>query len=275
MLVPLMAVLGACAGPGQPPAAGPVESVRVGTFTPSNHGFTFTNRFEGSPLPPSLRNDDSPLGVALRTAIEPRAPRRFGLCGGMSLAAADFYLAGESPAMTPIPPVDGSPMFAYLQRRQMDSFGRSSAMVLKFWQWMNLPDQSDDGPTPATLTRRDVPRILATLRSGRLLPIGLVYVKGAANNLAPASPTGDLWENHQVLAYGFDQFPDRLELLIYDPNFPRDDSLRIRIADADRATCFKRIDRTGREKAIRGFFVMPYTPVKPPTEICMRQEKKP
>src|SRR5204863_294830 len=79
-------------------------------------------------------------------------PREYGLCGGMSLAAADFYLANKPVPDFTKPPAQGTPLYEYMYQRQADSMGPLGVMALKFWGWMRLPDHSEKGECTQKLT---------------------------------------------------------------------------------------------------------------------------
>ena len=224
-------------------------------FLPSNHGFRFRNAFIGTPLPPALRG----LGIERQM----RVPSRYGLCGGMSLAAADYFLADAAIPDAVSVPEEGTPLYGYIYRRQTDSLGPLAIMATKFVRWMQLPDSAAEGDSTASLTAKELPAVLSRLGKGELVPLGLVYAKsgGRSNDKA--------WENHQVLAYraspaaegtGYDFF-------IYDPNYPGHDGVVIRVRplpnDGDGVACTLRTG-PGRERTVRGLFPMPYTRAVPP-----------
>lgn len=270
-ILPLL--LAGCAAPKAKPEAVQPPPDRTSTFLPSTHGFKFVNHFEGSPLPAALRDPSSPLGAILGGPAGKNIPATFGLCGGMSLTAADHYLAGVPMPADTAPPAPGTPLYEHLYQRQVESLGDSGVMVLAFWKWMNLPDFPEGlnpsvGPESAQyLTRKELPGILARLRRGEIVPLGLVLVRSRSNTRAPSSRAGQLWNNHQVIAYACsDSVKFGYTLRIYDPNFPDDDNVKIRLDklsgtfDSLRAT---RVTGTGRTTRVRGIFPMPYTPSRP------------
>jgi hypothetical protein len=216
------------------------------SFRPSRHGFRFVNSFTGSPLP--LEGWTKELGV----------PERFGLCGGMSCAAADLYIAGvEVPGGT-TPPERGAALYDYIYQRQVSTFALG-AMAMKFIEWMEAPEEGERGTHARTA--EELPQILAALDEGRPVVLGLVFVartSGGAQRKA--------WENHQVLAYAAERLPmGVVELRIYDPNFPGADDAVIRYVPSPDGVRIARIVPGRGRKAVRGFFAMPYTPVRPPS----------
>lgn len=286
-------------------------------FTPSRHGFAFTNHFTGSSLPPELRDADSGFMLWARTIAEKHGnlPEEFGLCGGMSLLAADYYLAKQTIPDSTAAPEQATPLYDAIYQRQRDSLGPGAAYILKFAHWMTIPDttprtsvvpeapvdptdanaedaaeQTDDASAPAppestsSLTRLELPAILASLDRGDLVPLGLVLTR---------SGRGRLWNNHQVLAYALERPDDAtLHIRIYDPNYPADDNCILRVeglgigtigldaatpahadviaslAPGDPSTTgdtvrITRIPSNAGARNVRGLFPMPYTPVEP------------
>jgi hypothetical protein len=132
--------------PAIAPAPTPAPEPRV--FLPSTHGFAFVNAFKGSPLPPALRR----LPVFAQDAI----PARFGLCGGMCLLAADYFHADAPMPQETEPPADGTPLYAAIYQRQLDSFDGIN-LPLRVLQLMASPDAGPNGLE--ALTARELPGI--------------------------------------------------------------------------------------------------------------------
>lgn len=270
MIRPLLTLLLiAIAGQPQPAPAPPAPAtapVQARAFLPSTHGFKFPNRFRGVPLPASLRDKNSAVAAIFRAALaDAKLPDRFGLCGGMSAAAADFFWADLPRPDATSPPVQDTPLYEYLHARQMDSLGDELLMVLKFWQWMNLPDTADEGQSTASLTTAEVPIITARLREKGLVPVGLVYVRHSRNAAAAGSRAGELWDNHQVLAYASSEpAPGTTIFRIYDPNYPDDDGVTVTVRTVEGSSRCELRAGGGKVRAVRGIFAMPYARVTPP-----------
>ncbi|MFB6147220.1 MAG: hypothetical protein ABEJ08_05980, partial [Halobacteriaceae archaeon] len=86
-------------------------------FHPSYHGFSFTTYFTRLPSLPDLPQD-------IDSEIEDMNVE-YGLCGGMALAARDFYL-DDRPIPARESPPDSGPLFDYLWQRQLDTFDRDN-----------------------------------------------------------------------------------------------------------------------------------------------------
>jgi hypothetical protein len=216
-------------------------------FKPSVHGFRFANRFPGYPL-------SFPTPTLLRTSTY------YGLCGGMCYAALDFLLAGRSIPLDASPPQQGSPLHRYLYRRQIASFGPLGACVARFAAWMALPDDTPFGTRRRTYDQFQAVR--TRLDGGQPVVLGVIYVS--------AAETPAIWKNHQVLAYGYSQVSDTaFDINIYDPNFPLDDAVVIRVERVAVGRgifglrCTQKVAGQA-EKKVRGFFIAPHRPLMPP-----------
>lgn len=256
LTIGLALLLAGCSGvePSKPapvPAPVPVAGTPAPTkvipslagFQPSRHGFAFVNSFSGSPLPIDLGTKSTKL------------PSSFGLCGGMSFAAADYFLAHKESPPNTRPPAQGTALYTYLYKRQATSIGPMGAMGLKFIQWMRLPT-SGAGSTHE-LTLQELPGIAAALTRREPVVIGLVLVT--------AAETPEPWHNHQVLAYGVDEsVAGRTDIRIYDPNFPKRDDVVIRITREGEDCLIESIVPNRRTSRVWGLFRMSYVPVVPP-----------
>jgi hypothetical protein len=226
-------------------------------FSSSLHGFRFLNSFSGYPLPFTVP----------QLPFVPPVASSYGLCGGMSAAAADFFYAGRSLPQQERVPDRRAALYRYLYRRQLDSFTPLGEPVLRFQRWMDMPEDAPLGTWQRTMAEFE--RLRSLFDAGvPIAPIGLVY-----------SGRGEpLWENHQVLAYGYAETPQGFDLHVYDPNYPLNDQVVVRceraplqVAGAGGLRC-ARVARVsdGRGGAMedtrraRGFFLMPYTPTEPP-----------
>ncbi len=187
------------------------DSARV--FSASGSGFAFANRWPH--VAPLRFRMGGPVPVEL--AIGDAAN---GLCGGMAFAALDLWFAGLPAPPDGEPPLEGTPRFGYLVRRQLDSLelGLGPArFYLLGAPWRSAGSRSDE------VLRREVPRVRRDLEAGRPVAIGLVHAMSAN----PAT----LIQDHQVVAHGLDAgpAPGSLSLRIYDPNLPGDDTVRLTV----------------------------------------------
>lgn len=256
------------------PACPPTTCTPVGPLLPSTHAFKFDNSFSLTiPLP----------------APFPPITAGYGLCGGMASAALDYFLSCIPIPSTSSVPAFGTPLYNYLLSRLLDSLGRPGFdMVKKFLSWTQRPDINSNllataegaigpaaniilGPLPAGVAhfvkvngvqeltaREEFPATVASLSAGRMLVLGLVYKGPGAL---------DIWENHQVLAYGIDRVSSTVtNIKVYDPNHHDDDRALIScelLAGGTRVRCLEVLSRASNEK-VRGFFRMPYTHKTPP-----------
>lgn len=235
-------------------------AVNFNAFVPSKHGFRFVNSFKGSPIP----------GV-VGLAASQLTGGSYGLCGGMSAAAADAFIARQSIPTSTTPPASGTTLYAYLLQRQTDSF-LGMELPARFAGWSGV---SEFGPLGTrALTIDPAHQIADRLRAGQPAVLGLVY----------AGPTNGrkIWDNHQVLGFTLasDQDPRSLRVRVYDPNYPGNDRVTIdakhEIAGfalspmglpiaVEGLTCQR--SGSGRNPTstapVRGYFMMPYTPAEP------------
>ena len=221
-------------------------------FKPSLHGFKFANSFPGYPLPFSLPYLP---GLAEVSKI-------YGLCGGMTSAVYDFFLAGRPISPRKEIPSKRTKLYKYLYKRQLDTFGAFGKYIARFVKWMSAPDDTLHGTWKRTYD--EFTRIRSTLDDENPVLLGLVYVSWR-DTLA-------LWQNHQVMAYGYTKVSDTVfHIHIYDPNFPEQDQMVIRAEKvavagglAQGLKCTHQQLDGAFSKNVRGFFTMPYAPVPPP-----------
>ena len=231
------------------PDLSPVE------FRPSRHGFAFANNFADYQLP---------FSVPTLPDLALTVPGTFGLGGGMTLAALDFLIANQPLPEFETAPFSG-PLYEYLYRRQIDSFGVYGQQIVRLGHWMGLPPDTLYGTQRHTFNQ--VEQIKKSLDVGNPVPLNLVYFSG--------DYVERVWDNHQVLACEYtDYFGGQLDLLIYDPDYPGQDNVLLRcdeipVGEGDPSsgghTGFDCVLVVGDEETpIHGFFAYPYVPVTPP-----------
>jgi hypothetical protein len=174
-------------------------------FSPSVHGFHFANTW---PSVPAFW-----LGFGLVRLGLGDAAR--GLCGGMSQAVRDRFERGEAPPADAVAPAEGTPLFAEIARRQLDSFDRLLFVPLRFWRVALEPASARDRESAT----KAWPAIRAEVDAGRLAMIGLVRSAGANPLRAELG--------HQVVGYRYDETAERVAIGIYDPNHPGDDAVEL------------------------------------------------
>jgi hypothetical protein len=188
-----------------------MASRSVPGFVPSVHGFHFANRW---PSAPAFWIGSGYLRLGVGDASK-------GFCGGMSQAVRDRFERGEAPPPDRTSPMPGTPLFAEMAGRQLDSFDRLVVVPARF-AWMALQPAADRARSSAT---HGWPAIRAEIDAGRLAMVGLVRATG--RDLF----TGEL--GHQVVGYRYDEAADGVRIGIYDPNHPDDDAVELVMARAD------------------------------------------
>jgi hypothetical protein len=216
----------------------------VGTipnFTPSANGLHYANSWPKVPD----KKVSTPWGeIKIGDASN-------GLCGGMAFVVRDLYEAHRDPPPSNQNPKPDSPAFDFIVGRLFDSFNLPGG-VAKYYEWMNLPT-SDGFFGLAGLSRRTIattmPTVRSTIDSGHPCPLGLVCV----HSLNPK----DLGENHQVLAWGYEDQGSTTTVQVYDCNHPDDDDVTITFdhTNPGHTTEFK---YSAGDHDIRGFFPVTY-----------------
>jgi hypothetical protein len=219
-----------------------VNETSVPGFLPSTHGFHFANAWPPGPTVRLGPLDPRIIGVGDAST---------GLCGGMVYTIADLYAAGIPVPADREPPANGSPRFASIVRRQVESLSWMTVPI-RFWMRMALGGSFGGDRARSTL-EGEWPKARAVLDGGRLVPIGLIRVA--------AGDPRSLTKNHQVIAYGYAEDGRGVTLRIYDPNWPeRDDvAVTIHLDNALRPTGLSQT--TG--VSLLGWFVLPYSASDP------------
>ena len=177
-----------------------------------------------------------------------------GLCGGMCFAALDWMQTAAAVPPHSTPPPSNTQFYQYLYQRQFDTYGTFWQVTGKFLKWTALPDDS-----VSALTLRELHSITCSLKQNKPVVLGLVFTR--------LSETIAIWKNHQVLAYRYSE-SDTQKLHVYDPNYPGNDNIWIEITHKENNYSFKLRSVDGKKGlAIRGFFVIPYTPKPLPPSI--------
>ena len=199
-----------------------------------------------------------PVVRALRGQLECHLTPQYGLCGGMCFTALDFYLHG---AGLPLPrgqrandqPAPGLRLRRYIWKRQLDSLVSDAARFLVWLVVLNYVPSAWPfrGGTRGLLvrSRREWKKLKASVDAGKPVSIGLVRT------------TKNVYENHQVLAIGYDEIDEAHgTIILYDPNCPdRESMIRIEFGEQQldgQESCYP-------ETSLRGFFCEAYSPSDP------------
>lgn len=223
-----------------------MPSAIVSDFDVQKYGFGFTNSFD-SPFVMKTKLGHISMG------------QNAGLCGGMTFASLDYYAFSQS-----APDALSDPIFTYLCERQTDSLDLPGGVFL-YMSWQTAADDSTmmfgrrirEGISYATLVT-EWPKIRLLLDGGHVAPLGLIKT----DSLSPK----DLSLNHQVLAYGYELNEDAqiLTLRVYDPNYPRDPDISLRLGTGNPDFFRPIIHSADAGHPIRGFFLSNYVEPKAP-----------
>jgi hypothetical protein len=234
-----------------------MTSNAVPGFLPSTHGLRFANAYAPGPTIRFIGLDPRILGIGDAAA---------GLCGGMALTARDLFEAGLRAPADRVPPVNGSPRFRALVRRQVESLDWLRVPL----RYLDLQALRPDPPTglaailgrePARVVAvvREWPRVRRDIDTGHPSVVGLVRWSGA-------NPWR-LSRNHQVLAYAYEARAGSITIRVYDPNHPGRDDVELRAhvdTRADGSHPWRdRIQLTqSTGEPLLGFFRQPYPPAR-------------
>jgi hypothetical protein len=231
------------------------------SFDPGRQGFRFRNRFAGSHVLAELTRQGRLEQIVGLHIPEPFREvlglvgesaefwDGFGLCGGMSWAALDDYLADRDSDPLAAQPEPGSELFGRLVRRQADSF-RGRQLIGTLIDWIKLPDSNPWwGFWMDSIGRRVVrdqwPKLKATLDGGR--PEVLCLIRSRRPD--------HLSDNHQVVAIGYVETGGRVSVTLYDPNHPG----QTPTIDFFTGSWLNRIEATqSTGEPVVGFFVWPH-----------------
>lgn len=240
------------------------------TFRPRVDGFRFANEFDWEPQELNPIRDRirvatavvlGPLGDLAAGAITDALDGAgFGLCGGMTFLALDYFKAlqvlprgdvffGDAPVPDHSTPV-GARLREQLWRRLDDSLDADADTFAEL-----LVKQMVDATGAKEETARQFAAIKEHLDDGNPVPVGLV-----GTTLNPL-------EEHQVLAFDYDDHEDGTgTLYVYDPNLPNLwSTIRFNLNGSALGAWQSSYpggvpDGTG---PLRAFFLQQYTPRRP------------
>jgi hypothetical protein len=217
-------------------------NAHVGSFLPSSNALHFPNTW---PVEPDVVISFLGFNVPLGNASQ-------GLCGGMVYTVRDFYESGYHIPLDTANPASGAPLFNYIVSRLIDSFDLPGGAARYYG--LQSPFTSDAARAQTMVNEWAL--IKADLDGNTLSPLGLIRVH------SDFDPTR-LGENHQVLAYAYEQYGTYIMLHLYDPDHPSDDTQWIWF---DSATGTGQM--TSDSKPLYSFFRTAYTHHTPvPTRV--------
>lgn len=210
-------------------------------FAPTTSGFHFPNSFPSVPLLTiNVLGQNIPIGDASN-----------GLCGGMVYAVRDFFESGISMWPDTTAPSSGT-LFDYIVKRLFDCFDLALppppppppflTLVPPFgpgpatYMWLMDPALPDHETVASNallaphgrawiMINEEWPKIQADIDNNTLSPIGLLEIKSTDPTL--------MGKNHQVLAYGYKLNGTDLDIHVYDPNHPDNNTVTLSLSIAN------------------------------------------
>ena len=180
----------------------------------------------------------------------------FGLCGGMSFAALDYHKAGRQPSKMPHPPDPGTELHHYIWQRQRDSLIHDGAKFLAWVLALKYPHLLLSLRGPAWVqdqSEKEWGKLTRSVNQGEPIPIGLVR------------DTNNVFDDHQVLAIGYEGTFAHGEIFLYDPNCSgRKLAIHIGIKEGTFVGDEDCQSSPAAKLGLRGFFCEHYRPSDPP-----------
>jgi len=147
----------------------------------------------------------------------------------MVFAVRDYYEAGQIPPATEETPSEqNDPLFQHIRDRLIDSWDvtRTGHNYVVFMS-PHYPDTDEEflsslGATEGRSFAMVVdawPEIRNRIDAGELTPVALVRIKSVLLH--------EVGKNHQVLAYGYQTNGAFVTLNVYDPNHPKNDTVKL------------------------------------------------
>lgn len=178
-------------------------------FLPSLHGWPFTNSYHFKGKLKELLGYWVPGGNIIKLDMD------VGFCGGMCYAALDrFYRAEYISNNIPLPK-QGQTLYNELRQRQMDSLPFSTISTMRSWQ------KGEDWEVGMWTKTNFYVWVKPLMDLG--YPAQLLLLKTTGRKYST------LVNNHQVIAYRYtiDEANKRVEIGIYDPNYPNNNDVSI------------------------------------------------
>ncbi|HEY3335208.1 MAG TPA: hypothetical protein VGK16_08235, partial [Candidatus Limnocylindrales bacterium] len=171
------------------------------------------------------------------------------------------FEAGVAAPLDGAPPVNGSPRFRALVRRQVESLDWLRVPL----RYLDLQALRPDPPTGlAAVLHREPPRVDALLREWPRIRSEIDAGHPAVTGLIRASGSSPwiLTRNHQVLAFAYEDTGETVTIHVYDPNHPARDDVTLDLAIAAAAPGVPWRDRIALRQStgepLLGFFRQPY-----------------
>ena len=242
--------------------ATPPKTVRT-WFDVDTHGWHFANdRFKVCAAP-TCQPENSLTSLGGESF-------EWALCGGMSVAALRHYINEVQ-----IEPYSAQLKDQELVPTQIDTVQHWGQTFL-WWQARpdhtpaerthrardleghTIQDRTFSSRTIGWETKQEWPRIKSLLDRGFPVHLGIVRA-------GPSRDASLLGKHHQVLAIGYREYsqPGQIDLIVYDPNHPRKESVIVFHTDRPNNQINAGQVTDGQWERVRGFFTMSFVTFSP------------
>jgi hypothetical protein len=168
----------------------------------------------------------------------------YGMCGGMVFAVADYF---ESSECLPNEEYPGKILGEDLKLRQADSINLNTA-----WNYLLLTLENQERDYSYTMEAWKM--VKEDVDNNHPSPIGVIRIK----SINPFK----VFNQHQLLAYGYQINKELITINVYDQNFPYSDNLKLSFNTSSNNETFKINSSAGLGK-VHSFFKAPYEPKQP------------
>ena len=187
-------------------------------FLPSKHGFHFPNAFRFKTTI-EFKNGIFDHFVP-KDYYTYQIDEGYGLCGGMALGAHEYFVQKRKIPKDKKAPKKGDKLYDFVLDRLYVSFGQPRfselTQALSWWGSIEYKETLLEEDT-----RKELERITNKIDQKEPVQLMLIY---------QTKTTGSPWDNHQVLAYGYEKDYSSIRFFIYDPNKPDRDDIVITLA---------------------------------------------
>jgi hypothetical protein len=200
-------------------------------FNSPEHGFAFSNGFTNHVL------QIPALGVDITTR---------GRCGGMAAASLDYWYATLAMPTSSSLPQDGTLLSDYIYSRLMDTFVDNGMKFIQYATSLDHPTWLRGKGVSRMVREDELPKLKSRLNGGTPVLLALTQARSVT----------ELGNDHQVVAYGYEEDERYTYVLVYDNNNP---GAEVRLKLTTRDDPAERAITGSNGQTWRGLFVESYS----------------